>query len=692
MSMHGVTGVTNSMNLDADHTELSEDFRGSWKTADNRPNIMTGGYFSQLVEERVLQKAIFRAGVLALGFAVVAGCNGTKEGQENQLPPNPSPPSNLTQPTASFAVTTASVTEGSSVVVQVDLSDAATVAVTVPVTFSGTASGTSVDYSASATPLTIAVGSRSASITINAIDDSDDEPAETIILTMGTPTNANLGTSSATVALIDNDEPLPPGVSGRVTDAATGSGIAGVTVSNGSATATTGSDGSYLLTGVTSAPSVVIGFELDGYVPQSRTTADLATSTAHVVINVPMVAVATLQSLDPTAPIVVTVPGSQAQVLLAANSLHTASAALPSGNVTAEVTPILAAGNLGVMPGNYRGVVAGASGPMETFGGLDVLFTDASGAPLSLAPGTTATVRIPASSRTALLPDTVPMFYFDSVAGTWIQEGTATLMGTIPDRYYEATVGRLALWSVDSLYAPVTVTGCVQDAAGSRVVGATVVAEGRDYAGMAQATTDASGNFAVDAKPNSQAFLQASRGNAISNSPQIQTQSESLAVTECLVLTGGTLSIKLTWGAAPSDLDSHTLGANASDHIFYSARGSLTALPYIGLDVDDVTGFGPEVTTFTRVARDRRYSFYVHNYSGTFTPGQTGSPARVELTTGGAQSVYTPPAGETTATDYWHVFDLTTDANCVITVVPVQQFVQVEPTNANVGNDAAFCN
>jgi uncharacterized protein YfaP (DUF2135 family) len=343
------------------------------------------------------------------------------------------------------------------------------------------------------------------------------------------------------------------------------------------------------------------------------------------------------------------------------------------------------------MPGNYR-TGGGTPAPMEAFGGLDVRFTDSTGAPLVLATGVTATVRIPVSSRNLTLPTTVPLFHFDSAAGSWTQAGTASLQGTSPNQYYEGTIDRLGAWSTAQLYSAVSVTGCVQDAGGTRIAGATVVAEGRDYVGSSQATTDASGSFTVSVKANSLAFLQATRGIAISNSPEVTTQTANITLSTCLTLSGRTLSIKLTWGQTPSDLDSHTLGANASDHIYYISRGDLAGQPYIGLDVDDVTGFGPEVTTFARLASNRRYSFYVHNYSGESSPGQTASPARVELTNAGIQTIFTPPAGETAQTRYWHVFDLTTDATCAITVVPVQTFLAVEPVNANVGNSASFCN
>lgn len=640
----------------------------------------------------ILETGVFRAGLMTLCFAVIAGCNGTKDGQENQMPPNGGGSSNLTAPTINFSSATTSVTEGESVVVELTLSAAANAAITVPVTFTGTASGAMVDYSATATPLTVAAGSRSASITINARDDREDEPDETVILTLGTPTGANLGnTTAATVTLVDNDEPPPPGVSGRVTDASTGSGIQGVTVATGSATTTTDADGAYLLTGFTHTPSVVVSFGIEGYVPQSRTTDGLVTPTSHVVINVPMVAMSSAQTFDPTTPIDVTLAGSTARVVLAANSLTTVSGDPPAADVVAHVTPLAAAANLGVLPGNYGGGDA-APEPMETFGALNVQFTDDSGEPLVLGAGDTAVVNIPLSSRDAAPPSTVPLFYFDEVAGTWRQSGTASLQGTGTNRYYEGVVDRLGTWSAGRLYPSVEVSGCVADAGDTRIAGATVIAEGIDYTGTSQITTDSEGNFTVRVRANSEAFLQATRGEGISNSVEVATQSANIELTQCLVLTGNTLSIKLTWGQSPSDLDSHTLGANASDHIYYVDQGSLDDLPYVALDVDDTSGFGPEITTFTRLASNRTYSFYVHNYSGTFAPGQTGSPARVEITSAGVQTVFTPPAGESTETEYWHVFNLTTDESCNVTVVPVQQFTTAEPVNPNVGNEAAFCN
>ena len=156
--------------------------------------------------------------------------------------------------------------------------------------------------------------------------------------------------------------------------------------------------------------------------------------------------------------------------------------------------------------------------------------------------------------------------------------------------------------------------------------------------------------------------------------------------------TAQSLSVRLRWGASPLDLDSHTKGLNASNETYYGCQGSLRAAPFVSLDVDDTDVFGPKFTTFSKLAKNRVYSYFINNFSGTYNPGQTGSPAQIQLTAGGVKSIFTPPAGETSGTPYWHVFNVMTDANCVATIVPVQRFVTAEPANLNTDNNAQFCN
>jgi hypothetical protein len=85
------------------------------------------------------------------------------------------------------------------------------------------------------------------------------------------------------------------------------------------------------------------------------------------------------------------------------------------------------------------------------------------------------------------------------------------------------------------------------------------------------------------------------------------------------------LRIKLTWSSTPADLDSHLTGPlqNGSRfRVYYVSRGSLTGPPYAALDVDDVSGYGPEtVTVVQEVAGTYRYS--VHDYTNRSSTSST---------------------------------------------------------------------
>lgn len=109
-------------------------------------------------------------------------------------------------PVVNFAATTQSVNEGVGIVqVTVNLSFAVGQNVTIPFTTSGTA-GNPADYTIAASPLVIPAGQTSGTFNITVVDDSVIDAAETIVVTLGTPTNATLGASSVdTLTIVDND-------------------------------------------------------------------------------------------------------------------------------------------------------------------------------------------------------------------------------------------------------------------------------------------------------------------------------------------------------------------------------------------------------------------------------------------------------------------------------------------------------
>ena len=111
-------------------------------------------------------------------------------------------------PTVDFNTTSSSGAESvSSKAITVDLSSASTQNVTVDYAVTGTATGSGTDYTLANGTLTISSGSTSGTITIASIvNDSLDEPNETVIVTLSNASNATLGSDTVhTYTINDND-------------------------------------------------------------------------------------------------------------------------------------------------------------------------------------------------------------------------------------------------------------------------------------------------------------------------------------------------------------------------------------------------------------------------------------------------------------------------------------------------------
>jgi uncharacterized protein YfaP (DUF2135 family) len=119
------------------------------------------------------------------------------------------------------------------------------------------------------------------------------------------------------------------------------------------------------------------------------------------------------------------------------------------------------------------------------------------------------------------------------------------------------------------------------------------------------------------------------------------------------VLIDAEIRFVLNWGANPRDLDSH-MRTPSGYHVYYSNRGSATAEPYVLLDFDVVTGFGPETITVYRLSPGI-YHYYVYNYSG--SPAITTSQAVVQIynRNGTVATLEVPQTGEGR---YWYVATL----------------------------------
>ncbi len=469
-------------------------------------------------------------------------------------------------------------------------------------------------------------------------------------------------------------------LAGRAIDASTGLGIAGITVSAGEAQTTTDASGAFRLPVVVAAERLSVHFRGADYAETTR-IASLAAS-GSVDVQARLLHVAQTAQVDVATGGTVSVSGSAARVVLPANGVQGADGRIPVGNITVRLTPIDPGVDSTLMPGDFTTMTGDVPTPIESFGALNVLLSDEQGATLNLRAGQTATVRIPLGSRNDNPPPTVPLFYFDSTLGRWVQEGQATLAGTGANRYYEGTVSHFSTWNADQVYNTVRILGCVADADGHRIASAQVFGDGIDYSGATTVRTDAAGNFVLPVRRDSFTTLTGYAGGLLTNTVRVESTSEDQTLPACLTLgnTGAGVTMKLTWGARPADLDSHLFAPDGS-HVYFSTPGSLGAAPFANLDVDDTSSYGPEVVTLTKLMVGT-YKYSVHNYSHYASGAISSSGARVELNIPGRTlDLYVPPvAGETVETDWWNLFELDVDAHCNVTVRRVGTFTSTSPS------------
>ncbi len=331
-----------------------------------------------------------------------------------------------------------------------------------------------------------------------------------------------------------NTAPTVGTITGIVLALDTALPLANVQVLIGSSSSITNSDGRFTFSNVAVTDKAVVKFEATGYMLAFRNVAVIQNQITDTQVVLSKIASSTTFAANANA--VISVSSSFAQVALSANSLVNANGVVASGNITAQLTPIDPAANPQSMPGDYT---AQNGQPIESFGALNIELKDSSGNKLNLGLGKTATIRIPVASRETNLPATIPLFYFDEKTGGWVEEGSAALLGTPVDRYYEGTVNHFSFWNADQIYNTVFVNGCLVDTANLPITdGFIVSSQGFNYSGAnTKASISNTNNFRVAVKKNAIATLTATKGaSRESNAVQVTNLSVDTTLATCLVL------------------------------------------------------------------------------------------------------------------------------------------------------------
>ena len=184
--------------------------------------------------------------------------------------------------------------------------------------------------------------------------------------------------------------------------------------------------------------------------------------------------------------------------------------------------------------------------------------------------------------------------------------------------------------------------------------------EARTGEGVASATTDAAGGYAVSGLDYGNLTCEIA-------GPGFQTLYTTVTVLGGIVADEqnaavsprapeGETRVVLTWGASPSDLDAHLTGPSPDGggpfHVFWRARSG----PGVELDVDDTRSFGPETITVEELEGDAPYRYSVQNFSGGGADVLSRSEATVRVERDGdVVAEFFVPRGEG---DLWTVFDV----------------------------------
>lgn len=421
------------------------------------------------------------------------------------------------------------------------------------------------------------------------------------------------------------------------------------------------------------ADGMVLSSVAQGYSEASKRLSRSEFSQQHALLLAP---VHVTETVIPSATTQIAVGGETAIVTLNPNSFVDENGEPVAENFTAEVFVIDPSADINLMPGEMITVQQdGTEVPIESFGAISAKFYDEQGNNLQLAEGQTAQIRIPATGINP--PNTIPLYYYDNVAGVWVEEGEANLESNSEGAFYVGTVSHFTTWNADRVYETSYISGCVEDEAGQRLAGARISSAGRDYNGRSTAYSNQAGEFLIPVKKDSIVMLSAVFGFQ-SRTTIAQSYETDLVLESCLVLDESISTVKLKWGADPRDLDTHFYGPqenNSFFHIYFSNKNATVGTSYMYLDVDDTDSYGPEILTIPEFSLPGTYQYAVYQYSsyGEIQADETS----VELILNGQRTMFTPPAGEPKR--WWHVFEIVVSDEGVVNLVTVNEWSDFEP-------------
>lgn len=333
----------------------------------------------------------------------------------------------------------------------------------------------------------------------------------------GSSSNKNSSTSST-------------GVSGTITDMS-GTGLAGATIAVGNSSTVSGADGKYSL--ATAVGEISVTATLQNYAQNNRVVT--VKSGAQTSQDLKLAAIDTFKEFD--ANLGTTLVAKTANIVLPTSYVLEDGNAY-TGTVTARATynkVTTTAGNE-AFPGPFLGLETGGDTKvLQSYGFIDVTLNDANGNKLNLGESATATLTYPMDDNITETPATIPLWYFDTVKGIWVEEGEATYDAVT--NTYSGTVTHFSTWNLDKKFDGATLQGCIEDSEGQVVPAAEIFVSA---AGWSKVVTnnDSTGTFEFINAPSGIELSLIARVDDQSSTEQKVTlvSGETKVMDSCLVL------------------------------------------------------------------------------------------------------------------------------------------------------------
>lgn len=245
-----------------------------------------------------------------------------------------------------------------------------------------------------------------------------------------------------------------------------GSPISGVAIKAGNKTTTTNAKGIFMIEDASVFEKLAyVSATKAGYFMGSRSVIPSTTATNNIRITMlDMNTVATVNSGEEKT---VTLPGG-AKIDFKGEFVDLNGNAYSGAvNVAFKHLPALAPETANQMPGNlYAQNKDEEAGILETYGMIAVELTSSTGVELQIDPASKATIHMPVdASQLSNAGATIPLWHFDEVAGYWIEEGEATLVGG----EYVGDVTHFSFWNCDRFGDDAVVNGTVLDQYGAPI-------------------------------------------------------------------------------------------------------------------------------------------------------------------------------------------------------------------------------